>query len=300
MKFNPFLAVLFVFGLAACDNTDRVVFVTSTELGIGADGTTGNVTIGYDRTEAVFGPGYPDTGALPPVYARLESNRSIWNPQVKQLYASGDAARMVSGGDAKNPKQKHKPLTGKRRLMVFGTATNIGLKVQFVNQIPSGLNIGYKRKEFSILSLQRNDPTNGKEDHYPSVIASIDMQLEASDINKTGLTLSQYIATGDAAENLAAKNGAIRKAFEQQSKEALALKNVEAIPLSQSAIETAKKPICDAYGAAEFNEKAAVNAVALADPALKMRIGSLCIKPAPTDAEIKAAARIMKSNGLIQ
>ena len=74
--------------LAGCAQTDRVTFVTASEVGIGADATLGNVNIGYDRNELVIGPVYPETGALPPVYAKLDSDLAIFNPRIQQIYAT--------------------------------------------------------------------------------------------------------------------------------------------------------------------------------------------------------------------
>ena len=220
--FSSLLLMMFILIIMpGCASTDRVVFVTSTEIGIGADAKIGNVNIGYDRNELVIGPAYPETGAAPPVFARIETNLKVFNPQIKQLYATGEAANIVTGNPVTG---QAKGLTGKRRAMFFGTSTNLGLKVHFTGQAPDSFNFGYKRRVLSVIPLQKDDPSiSNKPDMYASVIAGLEMTANATSFADTGIKLSQFIATGTAAENLA-KNEDIQEIFTAEARAGLGQK----------------------------------------------------------------------------
>ena len=227
--------------LGACASPDRVVFVTATEIGIGADATIGNVNVGYDRNELVVGPDYPETGGVPPVYAKLESDLKVFNPTVKQLYATGDAALLATSTGTSTTKTR--ALTGKRRLLVFGTATNIGLKVDFTAQQPTAINFGYKRKEFSHIPLREEEPTDGKPDEYASVLAGLALRTSSSQLPKTGLVISQFIATGHAADNLARRNE-VRNLFRSEAEETLTRAAVMRIDVVDPDLQQRMQPIC--------------------------------------------------------
>ena len=136
----------------ACVGTDNVLFVTTTNIGIDADTTPPNVSIAYDRYEGYFGPAY-ESGALPPVIARLELNTSVFAPKIRQLYASGDAAELVTKKDPGTPEPRELK-SAEKRVAFFGTGSVVGLKVAFTpNGLPQSLSLGYKRKEFSLIPV---------------------------------------------------------------------------------------------------------------------------------------------------
>ena len=64
------ISIVLLFGCGG--NSDRVLFLTTTQIGIDADSKAQSATIGYERYEGYVGPGYED-GGVPPVIARLES-----------------------------------------------------------------------------------------------------------------------------------------------------------------------------------------------------------------------------------
>jgi hypothetical protein len=236
--------------LAGCASPDRVVFVTGTQIDIGYDASLGNVNIGYDRNELVIGPAYPETGGVPPVYARIGSDLGILQATIKQLYATGDAATLATSPTVQPappaptvPPVLEKPLAGKRRLMVFGTATHFGLKAHFVGEAPDSISLGYKRKEFSVLPLQVADPTS-TPDKYGSVLAGLSLNSNVRTATGTVVGLSQVIATGSAAENLARDSG-VRQLFIQETRDALAEAAVMAVPVAVRADQALIKPICD-------------------------------------------------------
>jgi len=213
--------------LAACGSTDKVVFVTSTNISIGADPTTASFSIGYGRDELVAGPAYIDTGAMPPVIGSLKSNLQIFTPEIEQVYATGDAASILAG--AKFDPTDNKNLTGVRRPMFFGTTSKIGLHVTFSNNYPT-VDLGYRRRELSIIPLQPEDPKgnnaagNPITDRYSSTFASISLAGDTKAPDSAGVKLNQFFATGKAAEWLVGnQTEVIQQIFINKANEALKL-----------------------------------------------------------------------------
>lgn len=223
------LAVLLVIP-AACTKPDTVVFVTNTSIGIDVGGTPPVAALGYDRIEGYFAPRY-DNGAVPPVVASLESGGSVFDPRIRQVYATGSAARLAVDPAATAPGApalQQMPLMGGKKVMFFGTTTSLGFKVGFsaAGGYPDSVTFGYKRMEASIIPVgSRTCPTPsadplcpaGQEvDTYASVLASIDTTSSMTDLKDVGLDSRQFFATGIAAEHLAA-NPLIREAFRTMS-----------------------------------------------------------------------------------
>ena len=211
---TPLFSAFTAFTLVGCASPDNAIFVTTANIGIDADTTPPNITIGYDRYEGYYGPIY-DSGALPPVIARLESNLSLLSPQLHQIYATGDAAQIVT--DNKPPKPEPRPLLGTKRVAFFGTSSVIGLKASFNANGPESLSLGYKRKELSFIPIIQTP----EGDQYGSVVASISMDVATPDLTDTKVGISQFFATGIAAENLAYSEKSIKDLFKLQAVEAL-------------------------------------------------------------------------------
>lgn len=215
MKILLRLIVLSVL-LTACSSEKRVVFVTKTSLSIlEADSKPAGVSIAYDRVEGYLGPRY-ENGAVPPVFAAIESDGKIFNPRVSQLYATGLAAEIATteGLNAPNPNERL-PLSGNKKVMFFGTATTTGLKVGVTGGVPDSFVFGYRRKEFSYIPLGTGDDGN---DTYPSVLAAIHTKGEVGEDSLSGnvsLSNKQFFATGVAAEHIAAL---LRPAFLERAK----------------------------------------------------------------------------------
>lgn len=191
--------------LSGC-TTDKVVFVTSTSLGINLDTTPATISVAYDRTEGYAAPAYR-SGTLPPVMASIETDGSAIAPEIRQVYATGPAAVIVAGGQGEEPRD----LTGRRgRLAFVGTSTTVGLKASFTTGVPESLNFGYKRKEFSYVPLGCQDGGSAacdasQGDLYPSVIGAFDTTVRTPSASGTMLRTRQFVATGSAAAALAPK-----------------------------------------------------------------------------------------------
>ncbi|HYH18469.1 MAG TPA: hypothetical protein VD995_07600 [Azospirillum sp.] len=209
---------------AGCSSPDRAVFVTSTNIGVNADATSRVVNLGYDRTEGFVGPDYVDTGAAPPAVGYIESNLEVFAPKIKQVYATGKAADIVTRADASEVVVAPDDYAGERRIMAFGTSSNVGLKLGFATStgVPDSISFGYKRSEASIIPFRSGDPTTGQPDQYASVLASVDMDQATTTLSESKLRMTQFVATGVAAQNLA-KSGAIQGIFRNKANAALSL-----------------------------------------------------------------------------
>ena len=230
--------------LAGCAAEDHVLFVTTTTIGLDADTRPPNASIGYDRYEGYIGPAY-STGAVPPVFAKIESNLKIFEPEVRQLYATGDAAILVTAADPGAVPIAPKPMfTDSREPMFFGTSANIGLRVTFTGEVPESINLGYKRKEFSFIPLGSEMQPDGRAvDKYASVMAAIDMGVEIPGFRDAGLGVSQFFATGQAADNLARRQ-VIRDRFALEAATAISDHAVR-VSVTESGRRLAERAVAD-------------------------------------------------------
>jgi hypothetical protein len=224
--FRALAAFTYVLALAAC--TDYATFVTATNIGINADVKTQDVSIGYGRTELFTGPGYPEQGEAPRAVGYINSDLHVFQPHIRQLYATGDAAELVTQPRVPNPPDSGQPpeppYYGQRRALVFATGANVGLKLGFgagTAPVPSSIKFGYNREEASVIPLRSDVPTEQHRDRYAPVLASMDMNLGGTATQaSTNLGITQFFATGSAARNLAARDE-FRQYFQFQAKEAI-------------------------------------------------------------------------------
>lgn len=251
------LAILLPLALAGC--ADTAIFATGTDIGIVASATTQQAQIGYSRVELFQGPNYPDVGDAPAAVGFLGSDLDIFQPHIRQLYATGDAAALVtaSGSLAPCPATGVAPaappyttcnetpaaLSGERRALFVSTGTNLGLKLGFTGTAPSSIKLGYDREETSIIPLHKVAPTDtatSKPDKYTSVLASIDMNVKTASVANSGLKVTQFFATGAAARNLA-KNPQMRSLFNAVAAAAIdpdkVAAGIAAIPAGQATID---------------------------------------------------------------
>jgi hypothetical protein len=244
--------------LTGCASPDRVLFVTKTSLGIDFDAKPASASIAYDRIEGYTAPRYAN-GEIPPVVASLKSDGGIFNPHIRQLYATGDAAEIVISGEP--APRRPKRLQGEKALMFFGTSTTTGLKLTFTTGLPDSLSFGYKRKEFSYIPLATVGTGNAARDVYPSILASIDTQATAGSEQDTGLRNVQFFATGHAARLLAANPG-VRQGFENEaaaSMQASQLARVAAFTASSQQKDSLMADIRTGFGQLKHaDDKAAV------------------------------------------
>lgn len=215
-KFKTILACAFL--VTGC-GYDEAIFITSTSIGLNAETTPPNVAIAYERFEGFVGP-TDENGNTPPVVATIESNQSILNPRVRQLYATGEAALDVTipadiPNDSPPPStelQKRRNsieqtayIEGDRRVAIFTVNSTTGLKVSFSPEtVVDSVVVGYKRQEASFLPLVKAD--DGKA-RYPSTLAIMRRNATTGEgPNDVTDGVTQFFATGDAARNLAVRD----------------------------------------------------------------------------------------------
>lgn len=229
-------AILLALG-ACADAEENVLFVTATQIDIGYDAALGNANIGYDRNEFVVGPQYVETGGTPPIISDMKSDLSFFKPKINQLYATGNAALIATGGTPEPEIGEANNLKGERRAMFFGTNTSFGLNLKFQSEIPTAISLGYKRKELSVIPLNKSAGRKpGQVDKYGSTFARIEMNGDFGAPSKTSMPLKQFFATGSAAENLAAnpdmKHEVTQRAINKAA--AITLNNIDKIVLCVS------------------------------------------------------------------
>lgn len=225
--------------LGGCAETSQhVMFVTKASIGVDVETTTATTSFAYDRVEGYYAPHF--AGQEPaPVYASLATNGKMIDRKIKQVYATGNAAKIVSApssqsqaragqtgssssssssaGNSSKDSTGAGGAEGPATSMFFGTGTVLGLKLGFSATSLDSFTLGYKRKELSIIPRQASD--NGA---FPSVIASFDSDQAATTLQGSNMGIKQFFATGSAAESLAG-NEQIRTEFEQEALSNLAV-----------------------------------------------------------------------------
>jgi len=88
--------------LSACNDPNTVLFVTNSSLGINFDSKPATANIAYDRVEGFIGPRFENGGA-PPAVASMQTDGNIFNPTVRQTYATGAAAVGATTGKVPDP-----------------------------------------------------------------------------------------------------------------------------------------------------------------------------------------------------
>lgn len=233
------LVLISALALGACGSTNGGSFLTTTKIAIDGDFTQQALSVGYDRFEGFVGPAY-ETGAVPPVLARIDADTTLLAPKVKQFYATGNAAVLSSCPPGTQPKPASAgaapsasdpctlgsapPMSENKRVMYFGTSSVIGLKAGFAGDMPDSVTLGYKRKEFSWLPILKPKTPNTPE-AYGSVLAAFDLDSSITTLGPTGVQIGQVFATGAAAENLAASDEVrteVRKRFKELAQRTLA------------------------------------------------------------------------------
>lgn len=210
---------------------DAAVFITKTSTSIAdVDTTPASISIGYDRFEGYAGPRFGNDTAYP-VASMIESNGSVTDRKVRQVFVGGNAALIATrkgDGDSTDNKLQTETKEGAgssgSRVMVFATGTTTGLKLGFAegSPVPNSMTIGYRRKEVALVPVEQDRIGT-------SVLGSLSNDVSATattpaagagtqGISTTGSGTSvgfgveQFFATGQAAENLAGKQE-IRKKF---------------------------------------------------------------------------------------
>lgn len=210
--------------IAACAfPSDNAVFVTRTSLGLDVDSTPPGASLGYDRVEGYLGPRY-DNGSVPSVAGIFESDGGLLDRKVRQTYATGNAAQILTTPDDSMPKFSTDTFAGARKSMFFGTATNLGVKLAFGSGGIQEFNFGFKRKEMStipVTTATSSVVSGSTVTHvFAPVFAHFDNLTSTPGLSDPGtkLEVRQLFATGKAAEQMAFST---RDEFNAEAKAAL-------------------------------------------------------------------------------
>lgn len=195
--------------LAGCA-THYASFVTKTSLAVlDLDTTPVEASIAFGRTEGYVGPRFDD-GSVYPVTGFINARGSALKRETQQVFAGGSAAVLVLKG---MPKELTNTCTdGRDRPPLFlATSTSVGLRVGFVENspLPNSFSFGYRRKEAALVPVDKNC--------QPSVLATHDSDAgarQATDQPKAQLAITQYFATGAAADVLA-RSKTVQDMFQQ-------------------------------------------------------------------------------------
>lgn len=208
---GPVLACLCML-LGACASADNAVFVTKTSLGLDVDSTPPAANVGYDRVEGYLGPRY-ETGTVPSVAGMFESNGGLLDRKVRQTYATGSAAHIVTSASNSTPRFSTETFAGKRETMFFGTSTNLGINLAFGTQGISAFNFGFKRKEVSTIPVATtvssvvtdSGGTRTVTHTFTPVFAHFDNVTDTPGLADASseVQVRQLFATGRAAEQMA-------------------------------------------------------------------------------------------------
>lgn len=236
--------------LSACASPqDSVYFITKTSTSVvDADTLPAGISFGYDRVEGYAGPRYAD-GSVFPVASSIESKGKGANREVRQVFATGHAARIVTqpvgvanaagavgglGGsvgkepptdDGKGPgNSRPDSQSNERKVVFFGTATSVGLKVGFdaTGPLPTSFTLGYKRKELAVIPVNQALQNTSVLGSFTNGVEVAPPPSAAASAARAGVRfeVQQYFATGAAADNLAALDS-IRAQFRDNAARAL-------------------------------------------------------------------------------
>lgn len=237
---------------------NSILFATRSNLGFDADTSPPNLEIGISRYEGVLEPTF-EGGQTVPVMGSFASDSDAFYRffvGVRSTFSTGEAAYIMSNlynkpDSVETPPYKNEMVTltqepnvqlpfgrqaeyvttGKVKPVIFGTDTNLGVKIRWSGQTaqyPSSINIGFKRKEAAWAPIgvrKKPDSQSGKpadiagkqtegsksdnpdgakyEVDAPALLATINVGVSAE--TGANLTYLQYFATGSAAKNLARK-----------------------------------------------------------------------------------------------
>jgi hypothetical protein len=211
--------------LGCATGKESIIFVTKTSVAIDVDTNPPTFDVGYGRYEGSIAPVVKD-GQVLPLLSSISSDggisSSVFGSGVTQNFTVGNAAVIMSQylGSTSNPVEgldkdfaaiiskpanvKGTIATGERYF--FGTKTTLGFTTSFAAErgyTPDSISLGYKRKEFAYVPIRENGASGSETLSIPSMLATSGTSATAG-VNQSGFSVSQFYATGKAANYLAA------------------------------------------------------------------------------------------------
>ncbi len=224
MTLKPIFGWALLLALAGCATPqDQAVFVTRTSLGLDVDAAPTTAAFGYNRVEGYLGPRY-DNGTVPAVAGSFHTDGGLFNREVRQTYATGQAALNATAAKAADAQEGKEHFHGERKAMFFGTGTVVGVNIGFGDTAANSFTFGFKRKEISVIpvsttatsSVTQSGSTTEVVHSFPSVFARLDNTTEANAPKDSRLNIQQFFATGVAAQRLANQDD-VRREFREEA-----------------------------------------------------------------------------------
>lgn len=225
MNRNLLLLAIVCINIIGCAGKDSILFTTKTSIAVDVDTNPPTFDVGYGRYEGSIAPVVKDGQVLPLLSsissdAGLSSN--IFGSGIAQNFGVGNAAIIMSQylGSPSNPAEETRSdfnnivsepaqvngTTNTGRRYFFGTKTTFGFTTSFAAErsfTPDSISLGYKRKEFAYVPIRQNGSTGSETLTIPSMLATAGTSSNAGG-NRAGFSVSQFYATGKAANYLAA------------------------------------------------------------------------------------------------
>jgi hypothetical protein len=224
-KLYALVSLLCMILLGCAAGNDSIIFVTKTSVAIDVDTNPPTFDVGYGRYEGSIAP-VVDSGQVLPLLSSISSDggisSNVFGSGVTQNFGVGNAAVIMSQylGSSSNPADSSRTKfaniisapanvagtidTGRRYF--FGTKTTVGFTTSFAAErgyTPDSISLGYKRKEFAFVPIRQNTVNKIETLSIPSMLATSGTSTSAG-VNQAGFSVSQFYATGQAANYLAA------------------------------------------------------------------------------------------------
>lgn len=242
--------------LAGCAGTKNILMTSQTNVGVAYGTKPPELRVDVSRDELILQPVFAGGKTLPTVMGFGTRTRANFFQRfffgVGSFFSTGNAAAIltsenatagngagtieVEGTDSPESYSLQKAIAERNKLsgpgimrpLYFGTRTNFGAHVAWdttTGIYPSSANVGYHRKEFAWAPVTWEHGEEGTiRVGVPSTYAEVHAKMEATG-SRDGKTdaaahfqYGQYVATGQAAENMAAK-AEVRARFAKPSEE---------------------------------------------------------------------------------
>jgi len=190
--------------------------------------------------------------------AKLATQQTPVTPGAPSAAASASSGGSVAGAVKGSATTGSAPAAGKpagsdtpavtetkNPVMFFGTGTTIGMRIGFAvnSPVPDSFVFGFRRKEASVIPVDKE----GGVEKFPSVLATLDNSSEAPAVGAAvpaggaasapTLGITQYFATGQAAENLAMLPS-VQRRFKEKAEDAVGAFREQEAQQGKRALET--------------------------------------------------------------
>lgn len=238
------LAIILPLGLSGCVvGYNSVLFATRSNAGVDLDAVPATTEVSIAREEIVIAPTF-EGGQTLPVMASFSSDNNfaskflfgvgatfstgeaafnmatLYNSKIEALthrFGCESAYKVWLGTKPNLPWGLEYQTSGEVKPVTFTTDTTIGIKIGWDNNtvpVPTSFKVGFNRKELAWVPVTLETCDNGTtyRANIPSLLATVNAEVEAAGVNNSDFSFLQYFATGVAASELSKKYG-VRRAM---------------------------------------------------------------------------------------